>query len=281
MSTEKDKQKKSVLITGASSGMGYSVAHGLQDRGYQVIATVRKDVDRERLQSEGLDVVMLDLASTSSIKDCVRQTLERTNGQLYGLFNNAAYGQPGAVEDLSRNTLREQFEVNLFGTQELTNLIIPIMRDQKEGRIIQNSSMLGLVALSHRGAYNASKFALEGLSHTMRLELKDSGVFVSLIEPGPVESQFRSNALLAFRRNIDMENSVHQVKYKLILERLEKEGPIVPFTLPAESILKKVIHALESSRPKNHYFLTFPTHLFAFLKRVLPDRMLQAILAKI
>ncbi len=281
MLPHKDKQQKSVLVTGASSGMGYSVAHGLQERGYQVIATVRKEADRARLQSEGLDVVMLDLASTSSIQDCIRQTLEKTGGRLYGLFNNAAYGQPGAVEDLSRDTLREQFEVNLFGTHELTNLIIPVMRDQKEGRIIQNSSMLGLVALAHRGAYNASKFALEGLSHTMRLELKDSGIFVSLIEPGPVESKFRKNALLAFRRNIDMENSVHREKYKVTVERLEKEGPIVPFTLPAESVLKKVIHALESSRPKNHYFLTAPTHFFAFLKRVLPDRMLQAILAKI
>ena len=283
MSSLKDKQlqKKIVLVTGASSGIGYCVAHGLKDKGYQVIATVRKPADRDRLQSEGLDVVMLDLASSGSIRECINQTLTLSGGCLYGLFNNAAYGQPGAVEDLSRDALREQFEVNLFGTQELTNLVIPVMRAQGEGRIIQNSSVLGLVAMTNRGAYNASKFALEGLSQTMRLELKDSGIFVSLIEPGPVESDFRKNALSAFRRHINPETSVHHNVYKKTVERLAKEGPKVPFSLPAEAVLEKVVHALEKSRPKNHYFVTVPTHLFAFLKRILPDRMLQAVLARI
>lgn len=288
MSFEKDKQKimssstqKAILVTGASSGMGYSAAHGLKAKGYQVIATVRKEADRERLEAEGLDVVMLDLANSSSIKECVRQTLLKTNGRIYALFNNAAYGQPGAVEDLTRDTLREQFETNLFGTHELTNLIIPYMREQKEGRIIQNGSMLGLVAIAHRGAYNASKFALEGLTDTLRIELKDSGLFVSMIEPGPVESHFRQNALAAFKRNIDVEKSVHAEVYKKTLKRLETVGAVVPFTLPSESIMPKLIHALESRRPKNHYFLTAPTHFFAFLKRILPDRMLQAILSKL
>ncbi len=283
MSLQKDKhnQTKAILVTGASSGIGYCVAHGLKEKGYQVIATVRKQADLDRLNKEGLDVVMLDLASTGSIQECVRQTLAKTNGRLFGLFNNAAYGQPGAVEDLSRDALREQFEVNLFGTQELTNLIIPIMREQGEGRIIQNSSVLGLVAMSYRGAYNASKFALEGLSQTMRMELKGSGLFVSLIEPGPVESDFRKNALAALRRHIDIEKTVHRDVYKKTVDRLEALGAVVPFTLPPEAVLKKVLHALESSRPKNHYFVTFPTHLFSFLKRVLPDRILQAIVSKV
>ncbi len=288
MSFKKNKQnnsfnngQKAILVTGASSGMGYSAAHGLKERGYHVIATVRKEADRERLETEGLDVVMLDLASSASIAECVRQTLLKTNDQIYALFNNAAYGQPGAVEDLSRDVLRQQFETNLFGTHELTNLIIPIMRKQKQGRIIQNGSMLGLVAIAHRGAYNASKFALEGLSDTLRLELKDSGLFVSMIEPGPVESQFRQNALAAFKRNIDLESSVHRELYQKTLARLESVGPVVPFTLPSESIMSKLVHALESPRPKNHYFLTAPTHFFAFLKRILPDRMLQAILSKL
>ena len=274
-------EKRSVLVTGASTGIGLCVARGLKDKGYFVIATVRKQADFERLEKEGLEVVMLDLASTGSIQECVKQVLALTDGQLFALFNNAAFGQAGAVEDLSRDALREQFEVNLFGTQELTNLIIPIMRQQKEGRIIQNSSVLGLVAMAHRGAYNASKFALEGLTDTMRMELKESGIFVSLIEPGPVESDFRKNSLSALRRHVDIENSVHREVYKKTVERLESFGPAVPFTFPPEAVLKKVLHALESRRPKNHYFVTFPTHLFAFLKRVLPDRMLQAILSKI
>ncbi|MFK8067868.1 MAG: SDR family oxidoreductase [Gammaproteobacteria bacterium] len=281
MSVEEDKHKKAILVTGASSGIGHCVALGLKERGYQVVATVRKQIDRERLAKQGLDVVMLDLTSSSSIQACVEQTLEFTDGKLFGLFNNGAYGQPGAVEDLTRDALREQFEVNLFGTQELTNLIIPVMRQQKQGRIIQNSSVLGLVALAHRGAYNATKFALNGLSETLRMELKGSGIFVSLVEPGPIESQFRANATRAFRRHIDVENSVHRNAYKKTMDRLETEGSAVPFTLPPEAVLKKVIHALESSRPKNHYFVTFPTHLFAFLRRILPDRMLQKILSKV
>ncbi len=277
----KNNSKKSILVTGASSGIGHCVALGLKERGYQVIATVRKQVDREQLNKQGLEVVMLDLASSSSIQSCVDQTLKLTGGNLFALFNNGAYGQPGAVEDLTREALREQFEVNLFGTHELTNLIIPVMRQQKQGRIIQNSSVLGLVALAHRGAYNATKFALNGLSETLRMELHDSGIFVSLVEPGPIESQFRANATRAFLRHIDVENSVHKEAYQKTMDRLETEGPAVPFTLPPEAVLKKVIHALESSRPKNHYFVTFPTHFFAFLRRILPDRMLQKILSKI
>lgn len=276
-----NNMNKAVLVTGASSGIGLCTARGLAKRGYQVIATVRKQEDRQRLQDEGMNVVMLDLACSGSIQACVEQTLAQTSGKLYGLFNNGAYGQPGAVEDLSRDALREQFEVNLFGTQELTNQIIPIMRQQGEGRIIQNSSVLGLVAMAYRGAYNASKFALEGLSETLRHEVHGSGIHVSLIEPGPIESRFRQNSLLAFRRHIDMEKSLHRDRYRATLERLEKAGPAVPFTLPPEAVLKKVIHALESSRPKNHYYVTFPTYLFAFLKRILPDRVLQNILKKV
>ncbi len=275
------KQQKAILVTGASTGIGHCVAHGLNDRGYQVIATVRKATDRERLEQEGLKVVMLDLACSSSIQSCVEQTLALTGGRVYGLFNNAAYGQPGAVEDLTRDALREQFEVNLFGTHELTCHLIPVMRKQGEGRIIQNSSVLGFVAMAHRGAYNASKFALEGLSDTLRMELKGSGITVSLIEPGPIESEFRKNALAALKRHVNVEASVHRDRYLKTLARLEKEGQVVPFTLPPEAVLKKVLHALESRWPAHRYPVTLPTYFFAFLKRVLPDRMLQALLAKV
>lgn len=272
---------KAVLVTGASTGIGLCVARGLKARGYHVIATVRREADKAILIADEIDVVLLDLASSASIVHAVQTVLALTDGKLYGLFNNGAYGQPGAVEDLSRNALREQFEVNLFGTQELTNLLIPIMRDQGEGRIMQNSSVLGIVAMPYRGAYNATKFALEGLSDTLRQELRGSGIFVSLIEPGPVTSRFRQNALKAFRRNIDLNNSVHSKTYQKTLEKLQKEGPIVPFTLPPEAVLKRVIHALESKRPQNKYYVTFPTYLFGFLKRALPDRALQALLRQV
>jgi len=273
--------RKSVLITGCSSGIGLVVAEGLQDKGYRVFATVRKVSDVARLTAAGFESLQLDLADPVSIRTAVDDILGRTGGTLDALFNNGAYGQPGAVEDLSREVLRAQFETNLFGWHELTNRVIPVMRRQGHGRIIQNSSVLGFVALRFRGAYNASKFALEGLTDTLRLELAGSGIHVSLIEPGPIASRFRENAFRAYQRNIDPDNSVHREMYRRMEERLTKEGPAVPFTLPAEAVLGKVIHALESRRPKARYYVTFPTYLFGFLKRVLSDRMLDRVLNKV
>jgi NAD(P)-dependent dehydrogenase (short-subunit alcohol dehydrogenase family) len=273
--------RKSVLITGCSSGIGLSVAEGLRDRGYRVFATTRHAADAERLAATGFESLQLDLADPASIRTAVDDILGRTNNTLDALFNNGAYGQPGAVEDLSREVLREQFETNLFGWHELTNLLLPVMRRQGHGRIIQNSSVLGFVALRYRGAYNASKYALEGLTDTLRLELVGSGIHVSLIEPGPIASRFRENAFKAYLRNINPEGSPHQDMYRRMEERLTRQGPAVPFTLPPEAVLKKVIHALESRRPRARYYVTFPTYLFGFLKRVLSDRLLDKVLNKV
>ena len=272
---------RSILITGCSSGIGYCTARGLVERGYNVIASARKTQDVERLKSEGLNTLQLDLADSQSIQQAVHKVLEQTNGELYALFNNGAYGQAGAVEDLSRDVMRQQFETNLFGTLELTNHIIPVMRKQGYGRIIQCSSILGFVALKYRGAYNASKYALEGINDTLRLELKGSGIHLSSVQPGPISTRFRANSLMMYKKNINKESSFHKQTYQAMEQRLEKAGPAAPFTLPPEAVLKKVIHALESKRPKNHYPVTFPTYLFAVLKRILPSRALDNILAKI
>ena len=272
---------KSVLITGCSTGIGLSVAKGLKDKGYRVFATARKAPDVARLSAAGFESLQLDLADPASIRLAVDDILARTDGTLDALFNNGAYGQPGAVEDLSREVLRAQFETNLFGWHELTNRVLPVMRRQGHGRIIQNSSVLGFVALRFRGAYNASKFALEGLTDTLRLELTGTGIHVSLIEPGPITSRFRENAFKAYQRNINPDSSVHRDKYRRMEERLTKQGPAVPFTLPPEAVLKKVIHALESRRPRARYYVTFPTYLFGFLKRVLSARLLDRVLNKV
>lgn len=274
-------EPKNILITGCASGIGLCVAQGLQQRGYRVFATVRQQKDVAILENMGLESLQLDLADSSSIQSAVTEILQRTNGKLYALFNNGAYGQPGAVEDLRREVIREQFETNLFGWLELTNLLIPVMRQHGEGRIIQNSSILGIMGLPMRGAYVASKYALEGLTDTLRLELADSGIEVSLIEPGPIESQFRANAFRYYQKNIDRDNSVHRESYLRTEARLSKPGPAMPFTLPPEAVLKRVVHALESSRAKIRYSVTFPTYLFSFLKRVLPWRILDRILLKI
>jgi NAD(P)-dependent dehydrogenase (short-subunit alcohol dehydrogenase family) len=275
------KKIKPILISGCSSGIGLCTARGLMQRGYQVFAAARQAEDVDKLQKQGLDAVFLDLTDSNSISTAVESVLEQTGGELFALFNNAAYGQPGAVEDLSRDVLKQQFETNLFGTHELTNLIIPVMRQQGYGRIIQNSSLLGLAALPYRGAYNASKFALEGLTDTLRLELHNSGIHVSLIEPGPIESRFRANAYAMFKQNIDREHSPHRDYYRGVEARLAKQGHAQPFTLPPEAVLKKVIHALESPRPKARYYVTAPTYLFGFARRLLSTRLLDKILLKV
>lgn len=275
------KSNRPILITGCSSGIGLAVARGLKQRGYPVFASARKAEDVALLAAEGFETLLLDLADADSIDSAVDDLLGRTDGRLYGLFNNGAYGQPGAVEDLSREVLREQFETNLFGWHQLTRRLLPVMRRQGEGRIIQNSSVLGFVALTFRGAYNASKYALEGLSDTLRLELHGSGIHVSLIEPGPIESRFRANGFTMYKRNIDAANSHYRETYRAMEERLTKEGPAAPFTLPPEAVLKRVIHALESRRPQPRYYVTFPTYLFGTLKRLLPVRAMDWVLRRV
>ena len=278
---EKATAKGSILITGCSTGIGRVTAKGLRERGYHVFATARKESDVDELRKEGFDAFQLDLADSASIRNAVAWVFEQTGGTLDALFNNGAFGQAGAVEDLSREVLRNQFETNLFGTHELTNLVLPKMRKQGHGRILYNSSVLGLVALSFRGAYNATKFALEGLADTLRMELHGTGIHIVLIEPGPILSQFRKNALFLYKQNIDRENSPFAELYKVMEKRLAIEDAAVPFTLPAEAVLDKVVLALESPRPKIRYFVTFPTYLFAFLRRILPGRTLDWFLRRI
>ncbi len=272
---------KTVLVTGASSGIGYHCAKALQKDGYRVIASCRKLPDVSRLQAEGLTCIQLDVADSGSIHRAAEETLKLCDGKLYGLFNNGAYGQPGAVEDLNRDTLRRQFETNFFGWAELTNALLPAMIANGEGRIIQNSSVLGFAAMPFRGAYNASKFALEGLTDTLRLELEGTGVYVSLVEPGPILSDFRKNALAALKSNIDMQNSRHKEKYEKAIQRLSKQGPTQRFTLGPDAVYKRVKHALESKRPKPRYYVTFPTYLMGYLKRLLSTRGLDRILGKV
>jgi len=269
---------RAVLITGCSSGIGRCVAFGLHRRGYRVFATARRQQDVDELARQGLESLRLDLDDPESIGQALEQVLERTEGRLYALFNNGAYGQPGAVEDLTREVLRAQLETNLLGWHDLTRRVIPVMRRQGEGRIVQNSSILGFITLPYRGAYNCSKFALEGLTDTLRLELHGTGIHISLIEPGPIASRFRENAYRMWRKHIDAEHSAHRAQYLAMAARLEKEGPATRFTLPPEAVLERVIHALESPRPRPRYYVTFPTYLFGLLKRVISTRALDALL---
>lgn len=274
------KNKKNILITGCSTGIGKYCAIQLLKEGWQVFATARKAEDLDMLRQAGLKAVYLDYTDTQSIHDCFKFVMDNTNGKLDALFNNGAYGQPGAVEDISTDVLRKQFETNFFGWHELTNLVLPVMRKQGYGRVVHCSSILGWITSPWRGAYNASKFALEGLASTMRIELEDTDIFISLIEPGPIKTDFSKNALKAFLENVDRENTPHKERYELELKRLNSDGGVNRFRLESSAVYDKLDHALNAKRPKAHYGVTLPTHIMDIARRLLPTRIVDKILIK-
>jgi NAD(P)-dependent dehydrogenase (short-subunit alcohol dehydrogenase family) len=273
---------KTILITGCSSGIGYDAAHGLRAKGWRVFATCRRDSDVERLKSEGFESYRLDYADEGSIHSALAHVLADTGGTLDALYNNGAFACPGAVEDLPRGALREIFETNLFGYHDLTRQVIPVMRAQGHGRIINCSSVLGFTPLKWRGAYNSTKFALEGLTQTLRLEMRGTGIDVILIEPGPITSDIRVKSIPQFERWIDWENSPLAEAYRTVLrDRLYKSSGPDRFELPASAVTKKLIHALESPMPKLHYYVTTPTYVMAALKRILPVRAWEWLISKV
>ncbi|WP_373071600.1 SDR family NAD(P)-dependent oxidoreductase [Sulfurimonas sp.] len=271
---------KNILITGCSSGIGYDTAHYLQQNGYKVYATAREQEDVERLKAEGLRSYLLDVRDAEQIKE-VLDLIIKEDGELYALFNNAGFGQPGAVEDITTTVLKEQFETNLFGLHELTYQVLKIMRSQGYGRIMQHSSVLGIISLRFRGAYNASKYAIEGLCDTLRLELMDSDIYVSTINTGPVKSDFRKNATIKFRQNVDLEQSLWKSEYEAqLLERKESKDTDI-FTKNSDVVIKNIVHALEAKKPRPRYYNTLATHLLGGFKRVLPTSFLDKLLLKI
>ncbi len=271
---------KTILVTGCSTGIGRYCASALKQDGWRVFATARKPEDISALQQQGLEAVFLDYADEASIHTAFEQVMQLTGGRLDALFNNGAYGQPGAVEDLTTKALREQFEANFFGWHTLTQLCVPVMRKQEHGRIVHCSSILGIIAYRWRGAYNATKFALEGLASTQRMELKGTGIHVSLIEPGPIESRFSDNAVVKFLTNVDIEGSVHREVYKNNLAKLNDGGGVNRFRLGPDAVYRKLKHALESPSPRAHYPVTVPTHAMFIARRLLPTRWLDKVLMR-
>lgn len=273
--------EKSILITGCSSGIGYDAAHGLKRAGWRVFATCRKPEDCTRLTAEGLESFVLDYSDADSIRAALDEALIRTGGTLGAIFNNGAFGLPGAAEDLPTDGLRAIFEVNLFGYHELTRLVIPVMRRQGYGRIVNCSSVLGLVAIRWRAAYVATKFAMEGLTDVLRLEMADTPIRVILIEPGPISTMIRAKSVPNFERWINWKDSPRRAQYESsLLKRLyESRGPD-RFELPASAVTAKLLTALESPRPKARYFVTTPTYLMAVARRILPGRVLDWVLSR-
>jgi NAD(P)-dependent dehydrogenase (short-subunit alcohol dehydrogenase family) len=274
-------QQRTILITGCSSGIGYAAAHVLRERGWKVFASCRQTRDCERLAAEGFDAPQLDYTDASSIATALDHVLEQTGGTLDALYNNGAHATPGAVEDLPTDALREIFESNFFGWHELTRKIIPVMRAQGHGRIIQCSSVLGFVTMPWRGAYNSTKFALEGLTDTLRIELRDTPIHVTLIEPGPITSDIRANSIPHFERWIDWKSSARKAQYEIaLLDRLYTARGPDRFELPPQAVVNRLIHALEADRPRPRYYVTTPTRISGILKRILPTRALDWVLSR-
>jgi len=269
--------ERSVLITGCSSGIGLCAAVTLKARGWRVFATARKPEDIDRLKDErGVESLYLDYTEPASIAAAAEQVLSATDGKLTALFNNGGYGQPGALEDIRPDVLRAQFEANVFGWHDLTARVIPAMRARSEGRIVFCSSVLGLIAAPYRGAYSASKFAVEALADTLRMELQGSGIHVVLIEPGPIATRFVERAIEAYRHNVDLETSIHRDIYRVRIARMEAGGQKT-YKLGPEAAVNKLVHALESARPKFRYYVTLPAYAVALLRRILPAGALDAV----
>lgn len=269
---------QTIFITGCSTGIGLDTVRALSGRGHRVIASCRKAQDVEKLIAEGYEAVRMDVDDSDSIHQAFAHVLKKTDNRLDVLINNAGFGQAGALEDISREVLRAQFETNVFGLMELTRLAIPIMRKQKSGRIINISSVLGLISMPFRGAYNASKYAVEGICDTLRLELKATGIRVICVEPGPIDSQFRDNVVDKSLKKVDIEQSYFHPQYQHMLASFKQQKSTSIFTKKPEAVIQKLIHAIESPKPKAKYPVTFPTYLFITLKRIFTTAMLDRVL---
>ncbi len=272
--------QKTILITGCSSGIGLDAARGLRTAGWRVFASCRKTEDCERLRSEGFESPLIDYTNTETIVTGLAETLEATGGTLDALYNNGAYAMPGAVEDVPTDALRAIFETNVFGWHELTRLVIPVMRAQGHGRIINCSSVLGFVPMRWRGAYVATKHALEGLTDVLRIEMSDTPIKVILIEPGPITAKIRENAIPHFEKWIDWQASARAAQYAELRSRLYDDNGPDQFELPPSAVTKKILHALTAPKPKPRYYVTTPTYLMGALRRILPTRLLDAVILR-
>ncbi len=272
---------RSILITGCSSGLGYDAAHRLHDLGWQVLATCRSQTDCDRLTQEGLTSFVIDMDDAASIAAGVEKTLALTGGTLDALYNNAAFAIPGPTEDLPVGALRAVFETNLFGLHDLTFQVIPVMRAQGHGQIINCSSVLGLVPMKWRGAYVSSKYALEGLTDVLRLEMADTPIHITLLEPGPIRTKIRENSIPHFEKWIDWKNSARREQYDaFLLDSLYVGGGDNKFELLPEANTAKLVRILNAKRPPERVFVTTPTYIMNIARRILPTRALDWIISR-
>ena len=271
---------QTILISGCSSGIGLDTARRLKSRGWTVFASCRSSEDCAARAAEGFQSPRLDYEDPSSITGCVKEVLSMTGGTLDAVFHNGAYALPGPLEDIPADGMRSQFEANFLGWHDLNRHLIPVMRRQGQGRIMFNSSVLGLVGMRWRGAYVATKFALEGYADVLRMEMAETGIHVVLIEPGPIETAFRANAIKQFERWVDWQASPRRAQYEASLLDQLHQGGSAKAQWPPSAVTDAVFKALTARRPRPRYAVTTPTHAMAIARRLLPTRALDWVLSK-
>ena len=271
---------KTVLVTGCSSGIGQGIAGYLRERGWDVFPTARSESGLQDLRSEGFKALFLDLHDSESIQQCASSFLRQSPMGIGAIVNNAGFALPGAVEDLSRDDLRLQFEVNVFGLQELTNRLVPVFRRQGWGRIVNISSIYGVLTAPMVGGYCASKYALEALSNAQRMELGESGVALSLVEPGPILSSFRETAYQALRNKLSVDNYFHGTYENVLKRELGKPQRTSWLTRGPRCVAERVLHAITSDRPKRRYLVTFPAYVGSFMARICPQSLIDYAMKK-
>ena len=260
--------KKVILLTGASSGIGYQTAKDLASLGHTVYAVARRLEQMEPLKAYGVLPLRLDITDAEACREVVYDLIRR-EGRLDVLINNAGYGLYGAVEDVSLQDARQVFEVNVFALSQLTQLVLPQMRQQGGGRIINLSSIAGRVATPFGAWYHATKFAVEGLSDALRLELASHGIEVVLIEPGGIKTDFgdlTADELEAVSRGGAYETEAGRMAG--LIRRLYHGGL---FSSP-EIVSRAIVSAVQSKRPRGRYLVGFGARPLFCLHRLLPAR---------
>lgn len=272
---------RAVLITGCSSGIGRATAQRLNDAGWTVYATARRRDALAELEQAGCHALALDVTDEQSMRLAV-QVVEDREGAVGALVNNAGYSQSGAVETVPLQALRAQFETNVFGLVRMCQLVLPAMRAQRSGRIVNLSSMGGKLTFPGGGAYHASKHAVEAISDALRFEVRGFGVDVIVIEPGLIRTDFGATAGQGIPRDAgagDDPYAAFNDAVGVASESAYERGPLARLGGPPEAVARTIAAALDARRPRSRYTVTVSAKVMIAQHALLPDRAWDAFMA--
>lgn len=264
---------KTVLITGCSTGIGRATAERLAGRGFTVYATARRLEAIQDLESKGCRPLALDVNDEQSMRAAVA-AVEKAEGSLWALVNNAGYSQSGAIEDIPIESVREQFETNVFGLIRMTQVALPGMRRERSGRVVNIGSMGGKLTFPGGGIYHATKYAVEAISDALRFEVKGFGVDVVLIEPGLIKTHFGDTAAGTLATASQTGGAYDHFNRKVAEATVNVyEGPLAKLGGGPEAVARVIDRALSAARPRARYLVTPSARLAITQRRLTPDRV--------